>query len=293
MPAAIETFQLTKYYGKVKGIDNVNFEVQEGEIFGFIGPNGAGKSTLIRTLVTLLFPTSGRASIFGLDVQQEPKKMKRLIGYVPSEVHYYDNMSGDELLRYSASFYGVKVEQEFYQLANEFDLNLKRDISDLSMGNKKKVALLQCLLHRPRLLILDEPTTGLDPKMQGQFFELLQRLNGKGTTIFFSSHVLSEVQRLCGRVAIIRNGEVETVQTVEALNTQRLKRCRLETEQPLPEGFFRLAGIENAERKNGHSSFTYSGEFNSLLAMLQPYKIIDITIEDPPLEEVFMHYYNE
>jgi ABC-2 type transport system ATP-binding protein len=201
--AIIEIKNLKKYYGRSRGIEDVSFTVEEGEIFGFIGPNGAGKSTTIRTLLALIFPTSGSATIFGKDCIRYAKEIAMDVGYLPSEVFYYDNMRVIDLLKYSASFYGKDCGKRIKELAGALGLDLRKKIDDLSFGNKKKVGIVQGLIHEPKLIILDEPSIGLDPLMQRTFFDLLGEENKKGATILFSSHILSEVQKLCGRVAII------------------------------------------------------------------------------------------
>ncbi|MEJ2488046.1 MAG: ATP-binding cassette domain-containing protein [Anaerolineales bacterium] len=201
----IETTNLSKYYGKARGMVEVSLQVEEGEIFGFIGPNGAGKSTTIRLLLALIYPSGGNAKVFGKDVIQYGPEIRQEIGYLPSEVFYYEKMKVIDLLNYSASFYKKDCSQKIVQLADLMELDLKRRIDDLSYGNKKKVGIVQGLLHSPKLIILDEPTAGLDPLMQQRFFDLIHEENQKGATVFFSSHILREVQRLCNRVAIIRS----------------------------------------------------------------------------------------
>ncbi|MDI3536525.1 MAG: beta-exotoxin transport system ATP-binding protein, partial [Eubacteriaceae bacterium] len=199
---------LTKYYGKHKGIEDVSFSVEEGEIFGFIGPNGAGKSTTIRTLLALIYPTKGSATIFGKDCIKYGHEIRRDIGYLPSEVFYYEHMKVLEVLKYSASFYDNVNPARIKELADIMDLDLNKRIDDLSYGNKKKVGIVQGLLHEPKLIILDEPTSGLDPLMQQKFFDLIRKENELGATVLFSSHILSEVQKLCHRVAIIKDGTI-------------------------------------------------------------------------------------
>jgi ABC-2 type transport system ATP-binding protein len=213
----IEVNNLTKYYGKSRGIVDVSFNVEEGEIFGFIGPNGAGKSTTIRLLLSLIYPTSGSAKIFGKDCIEYGPMLRQDIGYLPSEVFYYEGMKVLDLLKYSASFYKKDCSERMYELAEIMELDLKRRIDDLSYGNKKKVGIVQGLLHEPRLLLLDEPTSGLDPLMQRKFFDLVREENEKGATVFFSSHILGEVQRLCSRVAIIKEGSLIETQDIKTL----------------------------------------------------------------------------
>ena len=289
----LQTHDLTKYYGRVRGVEAVNFSIREGEVFGFIGPNGAGKSTLIRLLLSLIYPTSGSATIFGHDVVREAKAVNRYIGYLPSEVNYYDQMTARELLEYSTAFYGIKVPQRMQELAQRFGLRLDRNVKDLSMGNKKKVALLQALLHQPRLLILDEPTNGLDPLMQAKLFEVLQEERERGTTIFFSSHILSDVQRLCDRVAIIRNGEIVATEAMQQLRQKRLRKCRLvlaNGQEQLP---LELPGMDDLRQEGRAVYFNYEGDMKALVSSLQPLPLEDVVIEEPTLEEVFMHFYQE
>ena len=292
--AIIETHQLTKYYGKVRGIEDVNLSIEEGEIFGFIGPNGAGKSTAIRTLLNLIFPTSGTASIFGLDIVKDSKEIKKNIGYLPSESNYYDNMTVLELMKYSADFYGHKLDQYFYHLSERFELDLKRQLQDLSMGNKKKVSIVQSMLHQPRLIIMDEPTNGLDPLMQNRFFEVIREQNKRGVTIFFSSHILSDVQRLCKRVAVIRDGQIITIEEVEQLRKKLLKRCFVIFNSPPDQQDFIIPGMENVKTVQENTlSFNFSGNINELTRHLSGYDIKDMVIEESDLEEIFMHYYEK
>lgn len=285
----IETENLTKYYGNTRGIENVNLTIKEGEIFGFIGPNGAGKSTTIRTLLNLIFPTSGKATVLGLDIIQDSRKIKQYIGYLPAEVGYYDDMTVRELLEYSARFYDSK-EHRISELSERFDLDLSRKIEDLSLGNKKKVGIVQALLHKPKLLILDEPTSGLDPLMQKTFFEILKAENKQGTTIFFSSHNLSEVQRLCHRVGIIKNGTILQIEEMEALRSRLFKKIRISGEIHDLD----LKGILHVETKdNGTQEFLFNGDINQLIQKLSKTQIDNLWIEEPTLEEVFIHYYEK
>lgn len=287
----IDTHNLTKYYGKTRGIENLNLSVEEGEIFGFIGPNGAGKSTAIRTLLTLIFPTSGSATVLGYDIIQEAKPLKREVGYLPSEVHFYDNMSVKELLRYSADFFNVTLDDRYRRLVEQFEVDTSRNLKDLSSGNKKKVGIIQALLHRPKLLILDEPTNGLDPLMQNVFFDVLREENDQGTTIFFSSHILSEVQRFCKRVAVIRDGQIVATEAINELRKKQLKHCWVMLDVPAEASQFELDGIENLKVHNHTASFSYSGPPDHLLKHIGELPVKNVNIEDPPLEEVFIHYY--
>jgi ABC-2 type transport system ATP-binding protein len=289
----IETTDLTKFYGKARGIEHVNLEIGEGEIFGFIGPNGAGKSTTIRILMNMIFPTRGSARIMGMDVIKDTKKIKSLVGYIPSDAGAYSSMDVHEFLSYCIRFYGVEDgEQRITELSGLFELDLKRKITDLSMGNRKKVSIVQSLLHSPRLLILDEPTTGLDPLMQSVFFELLRAENRKGMTIFFSSHILAEVQMLCKRVAIIKEGKIIQVEDIENLRKKQLKKVHIEFEDRIKKENFSIPGIESVMTKSGNIlSFMYSGNINEIIRLLTAEKIVNLMIEEPSLEEIFMHYY--
>ena len=290
--AILQTENLTKYYGKIKGIEDVNIAIEEGEVFGFIGPNGAGKSTLIRTLLSLIFPTSGRGTIFGKDIIKDAKEIKKDIGYLPGESNYYDSMTVLELMKYSANFYGIKLDDYFRKLVEIFELDVKRNMSDLSMGNKKKVAIVQSLLHRPRLLIMDEPTNGLDPLMQNRFFEVVRDINKNGSTVFFSSHILSDVQRLCKRVAVIKDGSIIAQEEVEQLRKKQLKHVQVFLENNVPQDQFVIAQMQDLKTPDALTYiFKYSGDINLLLNHLQQFNLKDILIEEPALEEVFMHYY--
>jgi ABC-2 type transport system ATP-binding protein len=291
----IEINGLTKFYGKTRGIEDVSFSVGESEVFGFIGPNGAGKSTTIRLLLNLIFPSAGTARIMGMDVIRETRKIKEHIGYVPAEASAYSSMSVNEFLDYSAGFYSAAgAEKRKQNMADLFELDLDRRVSDLSSGNRRKVAIVQSLLHSPGLLILDEPTTGLDPLMQARFFDLLNEENRNGTTIFYSSHVLSEIQRLCARVAIIRDGRIIKVEEIETMRRKQLKRITVEFSDKPDERLTGLTGIKDFNLGPDNSaSFMYSGDINDLVKAVSGMRMLNLTIEEPPLEEIFMHYYNQ
>ncbi len=294
MTNILTTTDLTKRYGKSRGIEKINLSIEEGEIFGFIGPNGAGKSTTIRTLLGLIKPTSGSATIFGKDIIHDGPAIREEIGYLPSEVFYYDNMRVIDLLNYSASFYNKPAKEmkaRIHELAARLNLDLKRKIDDLSYGNKKKVGIIQGLLHNPKLIILDEPTGGLDPLMQQTFFELLREENKRGATILFSSHILSEVQKLCDRVAIVKDGRLLRVEKMADLRGNSYLKCRFETEQPLNRGLLKLPGVSNLQVNGHHVSFLYRGDVNNVLNLLAKLRPRSAWIEEPELEEIFMHYY--
>lgn len=287
----IKTEALTKFYGKARGISQIDLAIDEGEIFGFIGPNGAGKSTLIRILLGIIYPTSGNAFINGMDCVKESKAVKQFLGYTPSEVNYYDDMTVEELLRYSANFYHKDCRARAVELAQYLELPLNKKINALSYGNKKKAAIVQALQHEPKVLIFDEPTGGLDPLIQNKFFELLQEEKRKGTTILFSSHILSEVQKVCDRVAIIREGELLKVESIDSLRKNQLKQLMIESEAALP--IHQLAQLTNIQQEGQKISCLYSGKLDELTAFLAAYPVTNLTITDPPLEEVFLHYYEK
>ncbi len=291
MGYAIETKKLTKYYGKTRGIVNVDLAMEEGEIFGFIGPNGAGKSTTIRTLLGLIKKTSGAASIFGMDCEKEKVKILSQVGYLPGEVFYYDNMRAIDLLRYSASFYKKDCSKRIAELADALSLDLNKKIEDMSLGNKKKVGIVQGLLHSPRLIILDEPTSGLDPLMQRTFFDLIQRENERGASVLFSSHILGEVQRICDRVAIIKEGCVVDLRSIEELRKNSYKKVSLTTRVPLEN--FDLPGMAKLTQDGAQTSFLYSGDVNALLQRLSTLPLADANVSEPELEEIFLHYYED
>ncbi len=290
MKTVIDFHKLTKYYGEVCGCKDIDFSVNEGEIFGFIGPNGAGKSTTLRTMLGLLFPTSGGVSIFGKDAIKYGPELREDIGYLPSEVFYYENMTVKQLLDYAASFYDADYSDRINELSELMELDLTRKISDLSYGNKKKVGIVQGLLHKPKLIILDEPTSGLDPLMQQKFFDLIRQENKDGATVLFSSHILSEVQALCDRVAIIKSGEIIDIQDIKELKKETYKKGTLQGDT-LPKHPFELEGISNWDNVDHHITFLYNGDLSQLLSVLQSTSFDDILIENPTLEEIFMHYY--
>ncbi|MDP4145157.1 MAG: ABC transporter ATP-binding protein [Bacillota bacterium] len=288
----IEIKGLTKHYGKSRGITDVNLNVEEGEVFGFIGPNGAGKSTTIRTLLGLIYPTSGTATIFGKNCIQHPE-VRNELGYLPSEVFYYDKMRVIDLLKYSASFYKKDCTNRINELADIMELDLKKKIDDLSFGNKKKVGIVQGLLHEPKLIILDEPTSGLDPLMQQRFFELLREENKRGATIFFSSHILSEVQKMCSRVAFIKEGKIIKLEKMSTRQENNYKRLSLETASKITKETFNISGISNLKIKDNTANFIFKGNINTIMKKISEIELRNISINEPDLEEIFMHYYEK
>jgi len=290
----IDIVDLSKYYGKTRGIERVNLQVNGGDIYGFIGPNGAGKSTTIRILLNLIFPSAGMARVLGMDVTRESQRIMRRIGYIPSDANAYQSLSVLEFLEYCYRFYRtVPDEQRVKELTTWFDLDLNRRIADLSMGNRKKVSIVQSLLHRPELLILDEPTTGLDPLIQSRFFDLLRSENRNGMTIFLSSHILNEVQMFCKTVAIIKEGKIAVVEEIESLRKKQLKKVTIELFEIQDRNSYMIPAYTTEIRVSGNVvSYMYSGDINALLGVLSHRQLTNLTIEEPTLEEIFMHYYN-
>lgn len=286
----VEIKNLTKDYRKSRGVIDVNLNIEEGEVFGFIGPNGAGKSTTIRTLLGLIYPTKGTATIFGKSCIEHPEVRKEL-GYLPSEVFYYDNMRVIDLLKYSASFYKKDCTKRINELAEIMDLDLKKKIDDLSFGNKKKVGIVQGLLHEPKLIILDEPTSGLDPLMQQKFFDLIAEENKKGATIFFSSHILSEVQKMCSRVAFIKEGRIIKTEKMSTLQENSYKRFSIETKSGIDKEVFNIKGVSSLEVKKDTINFIFKGNLNTMMKKISETDLRNISIVEPDLEEIFMHYY--
>ena len=285
----IETKKLTKYYGKARGIIDLDLRVEQGEFFGFIGPNGAGKSTTIRTLLGLISPTSGSAMLFGKDITTEKEAILQHIGYLPSEALFYQGMKVKDILKLSADLRKRDCTAEAALLCERLQLDISRKAEELSFGNRKKVAIVCALQHKPELLVLDEPTGGLDPLMQKEFFEILQERNQEGASILLSSHVLSEIQRNCTRAAIIRDGRIIACDSVDALSRTNAKRITVHGDVDLDS----LNGVRDKKASEASVSFLYSGDMNSLLRTLSSGQVYDLTVTEPDLEEVFLHYYEK
>ena len=286
---AIRTWKLTKYYGKARGIENLDLTVREGEIFGFIGPNGAGKSTTIRTLLGMIAPTSGTAQIFGLDIRKEKENILQKVGYLPSEAVFYSGLRVRDVLKLSADLRRKNCTEDARLLCERLQLDVTRKVEELSFGNRKKVAIVCALQHRPELLVLDEPTGGLDPLMQKEFFDILAERNKDGATVFLSSHILSEIQRNCTRAAIIREGKIIACDSIEELSKTNTKRIMVHGAINLDA----LEGVRDKKSMQDSVSFLYSGDMNRLLKTLSGGQILDLSITEPDLEEIFMHYYTK
>ena len=286
---AIQTNDLTKFYGSARGIEHLELTVEQGDFFGFIGPNGAGKSTTIRTLLGLISPTSGSAQVLGLDIRKDKTEILARVGYLPSEITFYPGMKVKDVLRLSAQLRGKDCKKEADALCHRLQLEQNRRVEDLSLGNRKKVGIVCALQHSPKLLILDEATSGLDPLMQREFFEILQERNRAGATVFLSSHVLSEIQRNCTRAAIIRGGKIVTSGAVSTLADSGARRIQLRGRLDLTG----LTGIRDLTQTGDSLSFLYSGDLQVLLKALSQGQVQDLTIAEPDLEEIFMHYYEQ
>ena len=285
---ALKTSKLTKYYGKARGVIELDLTVGRGERFGFIGPNGAGKSTTIRTLLGLISPTSGEARVLGYDAARESTAILAKVGYLPSEAAFYSGMRVKDIIKLSADLRKKDCAAEAARLCERLQLDTTRRIDELSFGNRKKVAIVCALQSEPELLILDEPTGGLDPLMQREFFDILNERNEKGATIFLSSHVLHEVQRNCDRAAVIREGRIIACDSVDALAKTNAKRVSLRGRADLST----LDGVRDLRETDGASTFLYGGDMNALMKRLADGDIADLTVSDPDLEEIFMHFYD-
>ncbi|MDO5151452.1 MAG: ABC transporter ATP-binding protein [Oscillospiraceae bacterium] len=285
----IETKKLTKYYGKSRGITELDLSVGEGEFFGFIGPNGAGKSTTIRTLLGLIYPTSGEARIFGNDIVRDRTEILADIGYMPSEATFYNGMKVKEVISLSAKMRKKDCSAEAKRLCERLALDREKRVEELSLGNRKKVSVVCALQHNPKLCILDEPTSGLDPLMQKEFFDILRERHSSGTTIFLSSHVLSEIQKNCSRAAIIKEGKIIALDSVENLSKTSARRVVLHGVNKVPESLT----VKSVEESTDSVSFLYNGNIRDLLNTVNKLPVYDMTITEPELEEIFMHYYEK
>ena len=293
---AIQVQGLTKSYGKVRALRGIDLQVQRGEIFGFLGPNGAGKTTTIRCMLDMIRPDGGKVLLLGLDPQVEPVAVQARTGYLPGEMQYYDNLTSERQLRFFNDIRAGRAEWDYvHQLADRLALDLKQPIKNLSKGNKQKVGVIQALMHRPELLLLDEPTSGLDPLMQREVLGLLREANSTGTTIFFSSHIMSEVENLAERVAIIRSGEIVEITNTTSLTHSTLNRITIRFKRPTDfSGLVMLPGVDVLSQV-GQTSLTLqvTGDMEMLVHALGDLPILDLETEPPSLEEVFLTYYKK
>ncbi len=285
---AIEIKKLKKYYGNARGLEDATFSVEQGKIFGFVGPNGAGKTTLIRILLGLIYKTSGEVKINGQDPSTNADLLNHSIGYLPSEAFFFPEMKVRDVLAFYGNMRNVdKARVE--ELIIRFDLDINKKIQELSFGNKKKVGIIVSLMHSPSLLILDEPTTGLDPLMQQTFLDLLLEEKKKGVTVFLSSHILSEVEKICDQVALIRDGEIKSVFEMKDFNPDAHKKLVIKPDFSLPT----IKGLEFNEEVSGAFHYQYSGDVNKLVQFLGKMKFESITLRDASLEEIVITYYQK
>lgn len=292
---AIATSKLTKSYGAVQALRGVDLEVKRGEIFGFLGPNGAGKTTTIRCMLDLIRPNAGTLRVLGLDPQRESVAVRAKVGYLPGELTFEGNMTVESALRYLASLRGNNMDWNFVrQIAGRLELDLKPQFKNLSKGNKQKVGVVQALMHRPELLLLDEPTAGLDPLMQSEALKLVREARDGGATVFFSSHILSEVEEMAERVAIIRKGLVVETAEVESLMQRSLRRVRVHFGQAVAvDGLKNLQGVTFLSQDETSIHLQIEGGMDALIKALAKYPVRDFESEHPSLEEIFRAYYEE
>lgn len=297
MTAVIETGKLTKTYGKNRGIIDVDLQVDRGEIFGFLGPNGAGKTTTIRTLLGFQRPDSGTARVFGLDSRRDSVQIRSRAGNLPGEFTLEDRMTGEAMLRYFARLRGVESLDYAHQLAARLGADLKRPMRRLSRGNKQKVGLVQAMFHRPELLILDEPTGGLDPLVREEFLAIVAEVRDEGRTVFFSSHVLGEVERICDRIGVIRDGRLAAVEPTSEIINKSFRHVRIIFKRPLKgrqtQKFARLSGIDNFNHDGNSLSFTLYGNYDDVVKLAARHTVVAVDFERPSLEEIFMTYYSQ
>jgi ABC-2 type transport system ATP-binding protein len=297
MGAVIETDRLTKTYGKDRGIKNVDLTVNEGEVFGFLGPNGAGKTTTVRTLLGFMKPTDGRAEVFGLDIEKDSVAIRALIGNLPGEFTLEDRMTGDQLLKFFARLRGVKDLDYAYEIAERIDADMGRPMRRLSRGNKQKIGLVQAMFHKPPLLILDEPTGGLDPLVQEEFLKIIGEVKDEGRTVFFSSHTLNEVERICDRVGIIREGRLSAVENTDDLINKSFRHVSLtfaeELESEEANRFQNLEGVEGFDRDGVELTFDLHGNLDDMIKLAARHELVDMMYERPSLEEIFLAYYSD
>ena len=292
MEPAVRLEKLTKYYGAQRGVIDLDLEVMPGEIFGFLGPNGAGKSTTIRILMDLIRPTSGRVTVMGLDAQADSLALRRRVGYIQSDPVLYGNLSGRELISYIAGLRGGVDQRIVDHLVQRLNCDLSRRIDTLSLGNRQKLVVIQAFMSEPDVLVLDEPTSGLDPLMQEEFERMMDEVKSEGKTIFLSSHMLAEVEDVCDRVGIIRDGRLVAVEDVSALKSKRVRSIEIEFgDQVSPGDFANLAGVQNMTVSDGSLRCDIVGSLDPLFKAAARYEVVNVTTRDPSLEEIFLAYY--
>ena len=291
----IQTQKLTKYYnrGKILGIKDLDLEINKGETFGFIGPNGAGKTTTIRLLLDLIRPTSGSAEIFGMDINKDSLKIRKDLGFLPGEVFLPEHLTGKQCLDFFKSFKEKVDEKYLKDLIIKLDFDLKRKVKNYSKGNKQILAIILALMHRPKLLLLDEPTSGLDPLNQQIVYKLLNQAKEEGTTIFLSTHILTEAQKVCDRVGILKEGKLMKVENIEELKNRNIRNISIETTERIPLDSLQIEGVEKVEKNKDGYHLTTIGKIGVLITKINKFDIKDVRISEPTLEETFMHYYKK
>jgi len=293
--ATIQTKDLTKHYGKVRALEDLDLEIQVGEVFGYLGPNGAGKTTTIRTMLDEIRPTKGRASILGMDTHDKSVEIRKHIGYVPGDLAMYPSLTGMDTLTYFANLRGGVDWSYVDELADRLDAELEKKVGDLSSGNRQKVGLIQAFMNKPEVLILDEPSLGLDPLIQRELQKMMREVTDRGCTIFLSSHSLSEVQRVADRVGIIRHGHLVAVESVVELRSKAIRRVELELDGQAKSSVFEaVPGVRDMAVENHHVVLSFDGEMGELIkAAAEHYSIIDIHTQEADLEEIFLTYYRD
>lgn len=289
MKKILEIKDLTKYYGNTLGVENLSLSLEEGEIFGFIGPNGAGKSTTIRSVMNLINKTSGKVLFMGDELTNDNLDLKKQIGYLPSEIYLYDDLTVREMLDYHEKFYDENIHERRVSLVSRLKLDENKNIEDLSLGNLKKLGIILAFMHQPKLLILDEPTSGLDPIMQQVFYELLKEEKEKGTTIFYSTHILSEISKICDRVGIIKDGKLLKIEPIKELKSKNLNYITIESNQI--DEIINDLKLDKNLKKGNVIRFKNQLSANELIKKLSYYEIDNLLIEEATLEEIFLHYY--
>ncbi len=289
----IQTEALTKYYGRVRGVEDLNLEVEEGEIFGYLGPNGAGKTTTIRLLIGNINPTRGKVYLLGHRISPQSFAWKKDIGYIPGELSLYGELTGEEFLRYFAYLRGGVNWSYVKILAQRFDLDLSKPINTYSHGNRQKLGIIQALMHKPKLLILDEPTLGLDPLMQQEFYKIMGEVKGEGRTVFISSHILPEVEKICDRVGIIKEGHLIVVENVQSLKAKAMRRAEVVfAEEVNLEEFATLPGVNDLQIEGNTLRCLLKGEPNAFIKALARHNVVSLRVQDPSLEEIFLTFYS-
>jgi ABC-2 type transport system ATP-binding protein len=292
---AIKTVGLTKHYGDVHALVDLNLEIQSGEIFGFLGPNGAGKTTMIRTILDEIRPTAGSASILGMDSHERSVEIRRSIGYVPGDLAMYPNLTGRDTITYFSNLRGGADWSYVDELADRLDADMTKKVGDLSSGNRQKIGLIQAFMNKPEVLIMDEPSSGLDPLVQREFQSMLREATAKGSTVFLSSHTLSEVQRVADRVGIIRHGKLIALESVASLRSKGLRTVELFFDTSVDGSVFEnVAGVSDVAVQNHHVTLSFSGQMEALLNVVTSnYTLVDISTQEADLEEIFLTYYRD